>query len=250
MRSLFLLLLIINVCYLIWGVAFSEKEKQIVSSEPLQSYQSLTLLKEGLQNNIDLKMENNIENETVEEKEEKQETVEIEGSQELDEEIIESRLCFSIGPFLEEEKYQIFVKDLLNGNFQPTIKSIKDTEPQSYWVFISAAETNKEAKKTAEQLKAAKVKDYFVVLKGENVNAISLGLFNSYKRAILRKENLTKSGFEVNVETRYADVIRYWVDYQEQDSTPLEDDVWKKADKDNVLQKIARPCVDPLPETG
>ena len=244
MRSLFILLFIINFCYLTWGVAFSDKNEPIVSDEPIQSSRSITLIKESLQND-DESVKKKLKNSLVISKiEDQQEDFEEESNEKT-----QSRLCFSIGPFLEEEKYQAFVKDLLNGNFKPTIKSIKDKEPQSYWVYIPAMKSKNEATKTASELKTENVKDYFVVLNGENINAISLGLYNSYKRAMLRKDKLTKLGFDVNVETRYSDVIRYWVDYQENDAEPLQDDIWAKNDKDNLLQKIARPCVDPLPET-
>ena len=46
MRSLFLMLLVINLSYLVWGVAFSEKNSTPTNVQQPQGKQTLTLLSE------------------------------------------------------------------------------------------------------------------------------------------------------------------------------------------------------------
>lgn len=239
MRSLFILLVVINASYLIWGVAFSEKNESETPQELKQGLQVLTLLSEesekiappkdaGLTSKVKIpKSESNSEVE-----------------------VLQSRACFSLGPFLKVDQIKILETKLKKGGFNPNRKSITDKEPKSYWVYLPAAKTMGEAKITANELKAAQVKDYFIIRTGKNARAISLGLYNGYNSAKIRKRNLTKMGFKAIVKTRYKEVTRHWLDFQETQSNPLVDDVWMQDDKDIVLQKVARPCVDPLPETS
>ena len=107
-----------------------------------------------------------------------------------------------------------------------------------------------DAKLSAVDLKAANIEDYFIIRTGKNSKAISLGLYNGYNRAKLRRADLRKLGFKVSIKTRYKDVTRHWLDFHETNSKSVKDSDWQRKDQDNVLQKLARPCVDPLPESG
>ena len=126
-------------------------------------------------------------------------------------------------------------------------KSITGKEPKSYWVYFPPEKSMQAAKAVVNQLRIAEVEDYFIVREGENTHAISLGLYNGYRRAKIRVRKLKKLGFNAKVQTRYHEVTRHWLDFQENSAAPLQDSIWNKIDKDNPLQKIARPCVDPLP---
>ena len=239
MRSLFILLVVLNISYLVWGVVFSEKKESELPQQMRQGLQVLTLLSEEPERIVppkDVGVTSKIKMPKLGTKNKAKD--------------MQSMTCFSLGPFFEEDQIKILESKLLKGGFNPTRKSITDNEPKSYWVYIPAASTMEEAKTTSKHLKAANVKDYFIIRTGKNARAISLGLYNGYNRAKLRKSNLTKLGFEAKVKTRYKKVTRHWLDFQETLSNPLMDEIWMQGDKDIVLQKIARPCADPLPETS
>ena len=239
MRSLFILLAVMNVCYLIWGVAFSEKKEPVVSQEIPESPQLLTLLNEKPDDVVPRQDSTAFLKDTADDKE-----------QEIDAEEILSTKCFSIGPFFEDKEVSKLEEKLTKGGHNPKRKSITDKEPKSYWVYMAPHKTMEDAKLAAEELKAAKVKDYFIIRTGKNAKAISLGLYNGYRRAKLRKASLKKQGFDVSIQTRYKDVTRHWLDFHETATKTLKNADWKDKDQDNVLQKVARPCVDPLPESG
>ena len=236
MRSLFLLLLIINACYLVWGVAFSEKTENTPLSDQSLNVQSLTLLSET-QKVV-------VINVKPQEKSSKKSEQVIEKPQ------LPSRSCYSLGPVLDEENVIKLEQKLQQNGISAKRKSITDKEPKSYWVYFPPEKSFADAKAVVNQLKIAEVKDYFIVRKGEYVHAISLGLYNGYRRAKIRQGKLKKLGFNAKVQTRYHDVTRHWLDFQENSDNPLEGSVWDKLDEDNPLQKIARPCVDPLPNTS
>ena len=245
MRSLFILLVVMNISYLIWGVAFSEKNEPVVAQEMPSDSHSLTLLSEKPEEVIPR------ENTTSKKTTALSKAVIKDSKENLDSKELLSRKCFSIGPYFEDKEIEKLEKKLKKGGHDPARKSITDKEPKSYWVYMPATKTMKDAELSAEELKAAKVKDYFIIRKGKRSKSISLGLYNGYNRAKLRKSNLNKLGFnKVLIQTRYKDVTRHWLDFHETASKVVKKADWQKNDKDNVLQKIARPCVEPLPETS
>ena len=236
MRSLFILLLIINACYLVWGVAFSEKTDVVPISAQLLDVQSLTMLSET----------QNVVLEDVKPQEKSSKTNE----QVIEQPLLPSRSCYSLGPVLDEKNVKKLEQKLQQNGISTKRKSITDKEPKSYWVYFPPEKSFADAKAVVNQLKIAEVKDYFIVRKGESVNAISLGLYNGYRRAKIRQGKLKNLGFNAKIKTRYHDVTRHWLDFKEISDKPLKDSVWNKFDEDNPLQKIAKPCVDPLPNTG
>ena len=237
MRALFIFLLVLNVCYLIWGVAFSVKEEQSSHEGPIQNLNMLTLLSEKSDEVVMRNYEKSFSDEqpikTVAKKDFKK---------------INSRVCFSIGPILEEQQVETIEAKLKQEGIEANRKTVVGKEAKSFWVYIPTAKTMEDAKLMAEELKHAKVKDYFIIRTGKNAKAISLGLYNGYKRAKLRQKNLAGMGFVTKVKTRYKEVTHYWIDIQEKESKPLNDEIWNLEDEDNVLQKVALPCVDPLPD--
>ena len=117
-------------------------------------------------------------------------------------------------------------------------------------MYFPAEKTLEDAKAVENQLKIANVEDYFIIRKGKYTNAISLGLYHEYSRANLRVRVLKKLGFNPKFQTRYKQVTRHWLDFQETDTKSLRTSVWDKIEKDNPLQKLARPCTDPLPKAS
>jgi hypothetical protein len=237
MRSLFILLLVINICYFVWGVAFSEKKQTSATIVQPTGVQTLTLLNEQQKEISTTKNTNDLKNSSVTIKETSKPPA-------------LSRSCFSLGPILDDKVLRKLEQELEQGGYEIKHKAITDREPKSYWVYFPPEKSLDDAKAVVNQLKIAGVKDYFIVRKGEFIHAISLGLYNGYPRAKLRVSKLKKLGFSPMIETRYHQVTRYWVDYQETSDKPLKDIVWNTLDADNPLQKIVRPCIDPLPYDG
>ena len=235
MRSLFILLLLINLSYLIWGVAFSEKNNMPETVQQPLGKQTLTLLSEqpnDLVANSNKQSLSKISKTPKSSKGKKSPSID----------------CYSLGPMLDEKQSKKLEQKLKQGGFKPKHKAITGTEPKSYWVYFPAEKTIDDARAVANQLQIANVDDYFVIRKGTYINAISLGLYNSYNRAKIRVRALKKLGFNAKIKTRYKQVTRHWLDFQETSAKRLKNSVWDKIEKDNLLQKIARPCADPLPK--
>lgn len=241
MRSLFMLLLIVNLSYLVWGVAFSEKSTPSVTVEQSLGNQTLTLLSEQADNMVASvnKLTSKIEKTPKADKK---------IDKNLSPSMGPANTCYSLGPILDEKDSKKLEQSLKQTGFKPKHKAITDKEPKSYWVYFPVEKTLGDAKAVVEQLRIANVDDYFIIRKGRYTNAISLGLYNGYGRAKIRVGRLKKLGFNPKVQTRYKDVTRHWLDFQETDTKRLNTRVWENVQKDNPLQKLARPCAEPLPK--
>ena len=240
MRSLFILLLVINIAYLVWGVAFSEKKDAYPTVVKPKGVQTLTLLSEA--------QELNTSQVNVSEKKAKPDK--LIDKQETKQSSLFTRNCYSLGPILDDNNLKKLEQKLKQNGIPTKLKSITDKEPKSYWVYFPPEKSLGDAKAVVNQLSIAGVEDYFIVREGKFTHAISMGLYNSYNRAKIRLRKLKKLGFNARVETRYHDVTRHWLDFQETTENVLKDSVWNKLDEENPLQKIVRPCVDPLPGTS
>lgn len=244
MRSLFMLLLVVNLSYLIWGVAFSEKST--ISDVAPQSHgpQSLMLLSEQLKYSASEVNEQTLSSkENIAKLNSKEDKV-------MSPSIGPAKTCYSLGPILDEKDSKRLEQKLEQNGFKIKHKAITDKEPKSYWVYFPAEKTLADARAVVSQLQVAKVKDYQIIRKGKFTNAISLGLYNGYSRAKIRVGRLKKLGFNPKVQTRYKQVTRHWLDFQETDAKRLNTSVWEKIQKDNPLQKLARPCAEPLSKKG
>ncbi|MGH1537352.1 MAG: SPOR domain-containing protein [Gammaproteobacteria bacterium] len=241
MRSLFILLLLANLSYLLWGVAFSDKTSPAVTDNLSHGQQTLTLLSEQASNIIESANKSKS-------KFDKTSKANEEVEKNLSPSMAPAKTCYSLGPILDEKDSKKLEQRLKQTGFKPKHKAITDKEPKSYWVYFPVEKTLGDAKAVVEQLRVANVDDFFIVRKGKYTNAISLGLYNGYSRAKIRVGRLRRLGFNPKVQTRYRDVTRHWLDFQETDSKRLNTDVWEKVQKDNPLQKLARPCPDLLPK--
>lgn len=241
MRSLFIFLLLINVSYLVWGVAFSEKNNSSVVAQLPQRGQTLTLLSEHADNALAAVKKSTSELDELSMANKK-------ADKNLSPSMAPAKTCYSLGPILDEKDSKRLEQRLKQTGFKPKHKAITDKEPKSYWVYFPVEKSLGDAKAVAEQLRVANVDDYFIVRKGKYINAISLGLYNGYSRARIRVKRLKKLGFNPKIQTRYRQITRHWLDFQETDTMRLSTSVWEKVQKDNPLQKLARPCAGPPPK--
>lgn len=243
MRSLFLLLLVINFSYLVWGVAFSEKNKVVEVKPHTNVNQKLVMLNE-------LNLDTTSSNQQQVAKANKNESENFPLDKNLSPSIAPAKTCYSLGPILDEKESKKLQQEMKKIGFKPKHKAITDKEPKSYWVYFPVEKSLTDARAVVNQLRDANVDDYFIIRKGKFTNAISMGLYNSYGRAKIRMRKLRNLGFNPKVQTRYREVTRHWLDFQETDAKRLNTSVWENIQKDNPLQKLARPCNSPQSQSS
>ena len=90
---------------------------------------------------------------------------------------------------------------------------------RGYWVYLPAFESRDAALKSARQLNAANVRDYYVVTAGDHENTVSLGLFRDRDNAARRQAQIAALGFPARLEERTEVERAYWIEFEQKDAT-------------------------------
>ena len=122
--------------------------------------------------------------------------------------------CIRFGPFEAESELQALQPDLqklFDGVHARETNSLVET---GYWVFLPPHSTRPEAEQTMEQLTTAGARDLYVVPRGDLVNAVSLGMYDSRERAESRREQLAGLDPELNIAIQLQAEMqtRFWLE--------------------------------------
>lgn len=131
-----------------------------------------------------------------------------------------SAICSTLGPFANETDLRIGM-DLLT----PQVTAIQFQESSSvttrgYWVYLPALNSRDAALKSARQLNAAGVRDYYVVTAGDHENTVSLGLFRDRDNAARRQSQIAALGFPARLEERTEVERAWWIEFQRDSAEP------------------------------
>jgi len=122
--------------------------------------------------------------------------------------------CYTLGPFKDKNILQQVKESLAEHASQIAERKLKQSEKHRYWVYIPALPGRKQARAMAKQLREHKIKDFYIVLSGENKNSISLGHFREPGHANRRLETMDKLGLKAEIKVIYRDYDIYWLDYR------------------------------------
>ncbi len=120
--------------------------------------------------------------------------------------------CIALGPFLTQVDLRRAV-----GQLSPRVNRLQFRETvvrveRGYWVYLPAPGTREQALQLARELAQRGLRDYYVVTAGERENTISLGLFRELANAEKRQAEVTAAGFEPRLEIRSDDQPQYWIE--------------------------------------
>lgn len=121
--------------------------------------------------------------------------------------------CFTIGPLAGPVQQQSARERL-----EPFASAIRERRTgadrdQGWWVYLPTA-SRQAALELARELASAGVEDYYVVVDGEDEDAVSLGQFPDRETARRRREALRDIGYDARVGMRREGIPQYWVDYR------------------------------------
>jgi hypothetical protein len=150
-------------------------------------------------------------------------------------------MCYTLGPFKDRKIMQRVSESMAEQVDDISLRTLQESEKHRYWVHIPAAENIAAAKQLASQLRAKDFRDFYIVLRGDAKNSISLGHFKQPEHASRRLKMVTDMGFEADIEIIYRDYDVYWLDYR------VAGDEDAQVAADNYLaegvSRITRPCV-------
>jgi len=122
--------------------------------------------------------------------------------------------CAVLGPFETQSDLRRGIEILT-----PQVQRIQFQESSSvttrgYWVYLPAFDSRDAALRSARQLNAAGVRDYYVVTAGDHENTVSLGLFRDRDNAARRQSQIAALGFQARLEERTEVERAFWIEFE------------------------------------
>jgi hypothetical protein len=170
----------------------------------------------------------------------------IEPDSELDMESDETRKCYALGPFEDGSESRRAAESMEAQGLFVTQRTIKAQTLKGYWVYLPPQPNYETAKKISTELASKGIKDYYIIVKGDYSNAVSLGLYNDEIYGMRRISKIKTLGYNPVMKAQFREKNLYWLDYSEIGSNSLPTEFWESiADTKGGLQRIAKDC-----ETG
>lgn len=122
--------------------------------------------------------------------------------------------CFTLGPFKDENIMRQLSDSISQHVRDISVRKRQESEKHRYWVHVPSLSSRKQAKLMAQKLRQKKIKDFYIVLKGDAKNSISLGHFRKPAHANRRMKHVIDKGFRAEINVIYRSYDIYWLDYQ------------------------------------
>lgn len=120
--------------------------------------------------------------------------------------------CFTFGPFAEPRMADRAVKAASALGVKVDRRQESQRSPKGYWVYLAPSKSYQAAKRKVAELQKKGLKDLFIMGKGSQKNAISLGLFKSKEAADDRFTQVKRLGLKPTFETQYRVSEQSWLD--------------------------------------
>ena len=122
--------------------------------------------------------------------------------------------CYTLGPFRELDKLRRVTRLLKDKVLEASFRSREEKEQSMFWVYLQPQPDMKAARATTRKLRKKKIKDSYIIAKGDKRFGISLGHFKEQPRAYTLRDRIKKLGFKPMVEPVFRNYTIYWLDYK------------------------------------
>ncbi len=119
--------------------------------------------------------------------------------------------CVLLGPLPEEADTDDLRTLLEDKGMTVATETRQDRRPNRYWIYLPPFADITAAREALERLRDAGVTDFIRVMRGPNVNAVSLGLYSRESSARARMDELESKGFEPAMDVRHEEVDQTWL---------------------------------------
>ena len=153
--------------------------------------------------------------------------------------------CFTLGPFRDLDKLRDLTRDIKPYVVSTDFRGREERQQYLYWVYIKPETNRKKALETGKRLKAKKIKDFYVIRKGEKIHGVSLGRFRNKNGAYGLAKKVKKLGFDVVVEPVFKIYTIYWLDYQLADEVSIPETLleqYTQSTENGKISRLSRSC--------
>jgi hypothetical protein len=119
--------------------------------------------------------------------------------------------CFELEGFVTIDAAKKALDALIEAGFVGKVVEDSISVVSGYWVTTKQFPSKNEALRTFREMQKQSI-DSFIFDSGENVNAISVGLFKNRQHALSRQRLVIKKGFDVEITEKYLDQTKYKLD--------------------------------------
>lgn len=147
-----------------------------------------------------------------------------------------SQRCFSLGPFTSEARSRAAAKQIAKQGITAKQQKSRERVREGFWVLLPPAESRDKARETIKELKEKGEKDFFLVVSGDELNGISLGVFAKTESAQRRMTQVKKLGFNPVVQTVHLPNTDFWLEWPRSTERQVSDALILQLKKQN--QKI------------
>ncbi len=153
-------------------------------------------------------------------------------------------LCEMVGAFDEPQAAEDFVTRLAAIEIKSEVKEMELPAGSGYWVYLAPTATREAARSLLAQLQRNKV-DSYIVPKGENENAISLGMFSKKSSSDARVAEVKALGMFPIVEEIERTYRELWVMLDPGEESKMSDISWDRMLEGlKNLQRRQNYCLD------
>lgn len=154
-------------------------------------------------------------------------------------------VCRSVGPFPEQVEARRAAALLAQTGRVPIQRVAEGEVWLGYWVYLPPFPDRQAAGEAADALERALVQDFYIVGRGPQEHAISLGVFSERGRAESRIEEIRALGFEPESGDRFRSAPVYWLDYSEPEDDVLPLSALRTAAPGRILRAETSDCALP-----
>ncbi len=120
--------------------------------------------------------------------------------------------CFTLGPFGEAAQASQASEAIGVLGVEISRRQGTHRTPKGYWVYLPPSASYKSAQRKVKEMRKKGLQDLFIMGKGANKNAISLGLFKNKSAAEERFHRVKGMGLKAKMETQYRVKKEVWLD--------------------------------------
>ncbi|WP_263081712.1 SPOR domain-containing protein [Endozoicomonas sp. Mp262] len=217
-RWIVIALVVVNIAYFAWGT-FSQSRQgylsQIPADHPGHYGKRLQLLSEnGLEYKKPDSWQENPEGEKV---------------------------CLFIGPFHSSGSADQIQQQLFSLGV-PSKERFAQGQDADFWVYIPPLSSRNEAVHLLRALQAESI-DSSIIIRGEFINGISVGVYDGRDRAEEVSRRLIVSGYKPEIKRMEQEPDTWWLELRGEDADVLGENYWDEVTRRfNGIKKIEKHC--------
>ena len=120
--------------------------------------------------------------------------------------------CETVGPLAEREAAEALRAMLEEHGAAASLRTASREVPSTYWVYLPPRSSREAAQDLARSLIELGIEDLYVMGEGDFRHGLSLGLFSEHERARRRVGELEALGYSPQIEARFRTQTVYWLD--------------------------------------